>query len=132
MCTLHYIIRDHDIEKFQHKKERFQKIAAYLNDKYGEGTVELTLKDTYYNMREKLKDHMHIIKKAADAMLRCGVTPVIWPISGGTDGARLSYMGLPCPNLSTGGYNFHGRRELIPIQAMDSMVEVLQEIAKQA
>ena len=132
LCTLHYIIRDHDIDKFQYKKERFQKIAAYLNDKYGAGTVELTLKDSYYNMREKLKDHMYIIKKAEDAMVACGITPIIRPIRGGTDGARLSYMGLPCPNLSTGGYNFHGRRELIPIQAMDSMVEVLQEIAKQA
>ena len=132
LCTLHYIIRDHDMEKFQFRKARFEKIAAFINEKYGAGTVEINLKDSYYNMREKLKNHMHIIKKAEDAMLACGVTPVIRPIRGGTDGARLSYMGLPCPNLSTGGYNFHGRRELIPVQAMDSMVEVLLEIAKRA
>ena len=132
LATLHYIIRDHDMEKFLQKKARFEKIAAYLNEKYGAGTVELTLKDSYFNMREQLKDHMYIVEKAKDAMAACGVSPIIKPIRGGTDGARLSFMGLPCPNLSTGGYNFHGRRELIPIEAMDTMVDVLLALVKTA
>ncbi len=132
LATLHYIIRDHDMDKFLQKKARFEKIAAYLNEKYGPGTVELTLKDSYFNMREQLKDHMHIVEKAKEAMLSCGVAPIVKPIRGGTDGARLSFMGLPCPNLSTGGYNFHGRRELIPIEAMDTMVEVLLTLVKTA
>ncbi len=132
LTSLHYIIRDHDMEKFHLKKARFEKIAAYLNEKYGSGTVELTLKDSYFNMREQLKDHMFIVEKAKDAMISCGVAPIIQPIRGGTDGARLSFMGLPCPNLSTGGYNFHGRRELIPIEAMDTMVEVLLALVKTA
>ena len=132
LATLHYIIRDHDMEKFLQKKARFEKIAAYLNEKYGPGTVELALKDSYFNMREQLKDHMHIVEKAKAAMESQGVKPIIQPIRGGTDGARLSFMGLPCPNLSTGGYNFHGRRELIPIQALDTMVEVLLTLVKTA
>ena len=132
LCTMHYIIRDHDMAKFHLRKARLEKIAAYMNDKYGAGTVELTLKDSYFNMREKLKDHMHIVQKAEEAMIKCGIKPLIRPIRGGTDGARLSYMGLPCPNLSTGGYNFHGRRELIPVQSMDQMVEVLMTIVKTA
>ncbi len=132
LTTLHYIIRDHDMEKFSFKKSRFKKIAVYLNEKYGSGTVELTLKDSYFNMREQLKDHMYIVEKAKDAMVSCGVEPIIQPIRGGTDGARLSFMGLPCPNLSTGGYNFHGRRELIPVEAMDTMVEVLLTLVKTA
>ncbi len=132
LATLQYIIRDHDMQKFLQKKARFEKIAGYLNEKYGPGTVELILKDSYFNMREQLKDHMHIVEKAKDAMVSCGVTPIIQPIRGGTDGARLSFMGLPCPNLSTGGYNFHGRRELIPIEAMDTMVDVLLTLVKTA
>ncbi len=132
LTTLHYIIRDHDMSKFQLKKARFEKIAAYLNEKYGAGTVELQLKDSYFNMREQLKDHMYIIEKAHNAMESLGVKPIIQPIRGGTDGARLSFMGLPCPNLSTGGYNFHGRRELIPIESMDTMVEVLLTLVKTA
>lgn len=132
LTTLHYIIRDHDMDKFCIKKARFEKIAAYLNEKYGAGTVELQLKDSYFNMREQLKDHMYIIEKAKNAMESLGVKPIIQPIRGGTDGARLSFMGLPCPNLSTGGYNFHGRRELIPIEAMDTMAEVLLTLTKTA
>ncbi len=130
LTTLHYIIRDHDMDRFLMKKARFEKIAAYLNEKYGAGTVELALRDSYFNMREQLKDHMYIVEKAKSAMEACGVTPIIQPIRGGTDGARLSFMGLPCPNLSTGGYNFHGRRELIPMEAMDAMVDVLLTIVK--
>ena len=132
LAVLHYIIRDHDMDKFRAKKARFEKIADYLNEKYGGGTVELTLRDSYFNMREQLKDHMYMIEKAKNAMETLGVKPIIQPIRGGTDGARLSFMGLPCPNLSTGGYNFHGRRELIPIESMDTMTEVLLELVKTA
>lgn len=127
-AMLEYIIRDHDMEKFLAKKLRFEKITAYLNDKHGEGTITLELKDRYFNMREKVEPHMHIVEKAKAAMLAVGVEPIVVPIRGGTDGSRLSYMGLPCPNLSTGGHNFHGRYEYIPVQSMEKMVEVLKEI----
>ena len=125
-ATLHYIIRDHDRAKFEAKKERFRKIAAYLNDKYGAGTVELELADSYYNMREKVEPYMFLVENAKQAMLDAGVAPLVQPIRGGTDGSRLSYMGLPCPNLSTGGHNAHGRFEYIPVQSMDAMVRVLR------
>lgn len=128
--VLRYIIRDHDKNKFAEKKARFEKIARYLNEKYGENTIELTLHDSYYNMKEKIEPHMFIIEKAQKAMKEAGVEPEIVAIRGGTDGARLSFMGLPCPNLSTGGHNFHGRFEYIPVQSMDSMVEVLINIVK--
>ena len=127
---LEYIIRDHSMEKFIAKKERFEKIAAYLNEKYGQGTVELKLKDSYFNMKEKILPHMHIIENAKRAMENIGIEPDVVPIRGGTDGARLSYMGLPCPNLCTGGHNYHGRYEYIPIQSMEKVVELLIEIAK--
>jgi tripeptide aminopeptidase len=126
---LEYIIRDHDIAKFNIKKERFQKIADYLNEKYGQGTIELKLEDSYFNMKEKILPHMHIVENAIRAMENVGIEPKVVPIRGGTDGARLSYMGLPCPNLCTGGHNFHGRYEYIPIQSMEKVVELLIEIA---
>ena len=132
LTTLTYILRDHDADKLEQKKETMRRIAAYLNQKWGEGTVEVTIKDSYRNMREMLEPHMEIVDKAKDAFEACGVTPIVQPIRGGTDGARLSYMGLLCPNLSTGGYNFHGRKELISVQAMEKMVDVLMEIAKNA
>ena len=132
LTTLSYILRDHDADKLEQKKETMRRIAAYLNQKWGEGTVEVTIKDSYRNMREMLEPHMEIVDKAKDAFEVCGVTPIVQPIRGGTDGARLSYMGLLCPNLSTGGYNFHGRKELISVQAMEKMVDVLMEIAKNA
>lgn len=132
LTTLSYILRDHDADKLEQKKEAMRRIAAYLNQKWGEGTVEVTIKDSYRNMREMLEPHMEIVDKAKDAFEACGVTPIVQPIRGGTDGARLSYMGLLCPNLSTGGYNFHGRKELISVQAMEKMVDVLMEIAKNA
>lgn len=132
LTTLTYILRDHDADKLEQKKEIMRRIAAYLNQKWGEGTVEVTIKDSYRNMREMLEPHMEIVDKAKDAFEACGVTPIVQPIRGGTDGARLSYMGLLCPNLSTGGYNFHGRKELISVQAMEKMVDVLTEIAKNA
>ena len=132
LTTLTYILRDHDADKLEQKKETMRRIAAYLNQKWGEGTVEVTIKDSYRNMHEMLEPHMEIVDKAKDAFEACGVTPIVQPIRGGTDGARLSYMGLLCPNLSTGGYNFHGRKELISVQAMEKMVDVLMEIAKNA
>ena len=127
-ATLKYIIRDHDAELFDRRKETVLRIGAYLNGKYGEGTVTVTLRDSYRNMKEIMERHPEIIEKAKAAFRACGVEPVITPIRGGTDGARLSYMGLPCPNLSTGGYNYHGRKELIPIQAMEKMVDVLETL----
>jgi tripeptide aminopeptidase len=126
---LEYIIRDHDMGKFNAKKERFKKIADYLNDKYGQGTVDLTLEDSYYNMKEKILPHMHIVENAIKAMENIGIEPKVVPIRGGTDGARLSYMGLPCPNLCTGGHNFHGKYEYIPVQSMEKVVALLIEIA---
>lgn len=122
---MQYIIRDHDRNKFEAKKLNFQKIAEFLNFRYGEGTIEVNIKDSYYNMKEKIEPFMFLIDNAKEAMKKAGVTPKTVPIRGGTDGARLSYMGLPCPNLSTGGHNFHSRFEYIPVQSMDSMVDVL-------
>lgn len=129
-AVLRYIIRDHDLEKFAEKKARFEKVAAYLNEKYGFGTVKLDLKNSYYNMKKQIAPHMFLIENAQKAMKDAGVEPEIVAIRGGTDGARLSFMGLPCPNLSTGGHNFHGRFEYIPVQSMDSMVEVLLNLVK--
>lgn len=127
---LNYIIRDHSKEKFESKKNRFLKTADFLNNKYGEGTVAVELKDSYYNMKEKILPHMHIIETAKQALANIGVEPEIVPIRGGTDGARLSYMGLPCPNLCTGGHNYHGRYEYIPVQSMEKVVEMLKEIVR--
>ena len=124
-AVLRYIVRDHDRSKFEEKKKRLEKITAYCNEKYGEGTFLTEIKDSYYNMKEIIRDHMEIVRRAEDAMRKAGVTPKASPIRGGTDGARLSYMGLPCPNLPTGGCNFHGRYEFIPVQSMDKIVEVL-------
>ncbi|WP_455714025.1 peptidase T [Anaerosporobacter sp.] len=128
--VLEYIIRDHDKEKFNDRKAMFEKITAFLNDRYGEGTFELSIKDSYFNMKEKIVSHMEIVTRAEEAMKKVGVEPIVAPIRGGTDGARLSFMGLPCPNLSTGGHNFHGRYEYIPVQSMEKMVQILQEIIK--
>ncbi len=125
---LEYIIRDHDREKFEERKAAFSAITDFLNQKYGAGTVELKLKDSYYNMKEKIEPVMHIVEAAKQAMLDEGITPKVVPIRGGTDGARLSYEGLPCPNLFTGGENFHGRFEYIPIQDMEAAVRTLKRI----
>ena len=124
-AELVYIIRDHSAAIYEQRKAMCERITAFLNAKYGEGTVELTLKDSYRNMREMVEPHMEIIDRARKAFTDCGVQPIVQPIRGGTDGARLSYMGLICPNLSTGGYNFHGRKELITTDAMEKMVDVL-------
>ena len=120
-----YIIRDHDKAKFQQKKQLFLQVADFLNAKYGAGTVVVDMKDSYYNMKEMVLPHIHLVDNAKQAMLRAGVTPVVTPIRGGTDGARLSYEGLPCPNLFTGGYNFHGRYEYIPYEDMQKALEVV-------
>ncbi len=130
--TLEYIIRDHDREKFEAKKAQFTKIAALLNDRYGAGTVSVKLKDSYYNMKEKIEPVLHIVEAAKQAMLDAGVAPSIVPIRGGTDGARLSYEGLPCPNLFTGGENFHGRFEYIPMEDMQAAVRTLKHLLRSA
>lgn len=125
-----YIIRDHDRAKFEVKKQLFTRVVEFLNAKYGGGTVELSLKDSYYNMKEKLAGHMELVENAKAAMEKLGITPHICPIRGGTDGARLSYMGLPCPNLCTGGYNCHGKFEYISVQDMEKVVELLVCLAQ--
>ncbi len=127
--VMEYIIRDHNREKFEKMKERFVKTTGFLNDKYGTGTVETEIQDSYYNMMEIVSQHPEILERAKNAMKAVGANVLMNPIRGGTDGARLSYMGLPCPNLSTGGHNFHGRFEYIPVQSMEKMVEVLLQIA---
>lgn len=131
-ARMEYIIRDHDRERFEGRKRLFQAAASYLNTKYGEGTLEASVKDSYYNMKEQIKPHMYLIEMASEAMKDAGIEPRIEPIRGGTDGARLSYMGLPCPNLSTGGYNYHGKFEYIPAQSMEKMTDVLVGIVKRA
>ena len=130
-CRMEYIIRDHDAQKFDEKCKLFERAGAWLNEKYGEGAVDVTVTESYRNMREKVEPHMYLIDIAKKAMTNCGAEPKIVAIRGGTDGARLSYMGLPCPNLSTGGENFHGKYEFICTQSMETMVEVLTNIAKQ-
>ncbi|MBR5783053.1 MAG: peptidase T [Clostridia bacterium] len=130
LAEMHMIIRDHDREKFEQRKAFVRDLTDYLSRRWGEGTLELRLKDSYYNMREKIEPHMYIIDRAQSAMKTCGVTPEVCAIRGGTDGARLSFEGLPCPNLSTGGANFHGIHEFIPVPSMEKMVEVLMELVK--
>ncbi len=129
-AQMDYIIRDHDQGRFAEKKEMFFCIADFLNKKYGEGTVEAQVKDSYYNMKEKIEPHKYLIDIAKAAMEKTGIVPKVVPIRGGTDGARLSYMGLPCPNLCTGGENYHGVHEYICIQSMEKVAELLVEIVK--
>lgn len=128
---LSYIIRDHSMEEFNNKKSVLQEAVDYINKKYGQ-VAELTLKDSYYNMREKIEPVYYIIELAEKAMIRLGIEPMIKPIRGGTDGSRLSFMGLPCPNLFTGGYNFHGKYEFITIEGMKLAALTIVEIAKLA
>lgn len=124
-----YIIRDHSKEKFEQKKALFLEAGSFMNRKYGDGTISISLKDSYYNMKEIMDKHMHLIDNAKNAMEELGITPIIQPIRGGTDGARLSFMGLPCPNLGTGGHNFHGKYEYACVQAMEKNVALLVRIA---
>ena len=127
-AKLHYIIRDHDGEKFAARKALMEEITARLNAEHGAGTVVLELKDSYYNMEEKVKPHFHLIENAEKAIRKAGLEAHIVPIRGGTDGARLSFMGLPCPNLGTGGFNFHGPCEYITAEKMDKSVEIILNI----
>ncbi len=129
VAKLSYIIRDHDMKKFEDKKREFERCAAIINERYGDGTLILELSDSYYNMKEKIEPCMYIIERAEKAMQALGITPVKSPIRGGTDGARLSFMGLPCPNLSTGGENFHSRFEFVSIEAMEKISDILVKIA---
>jgi len=129
-ASLSYIIRDHDMDKFLARKTLMEEIAGRLNAQYGPGTVELALKDQYYNMKAQIEPHMYLIHRAKAAFRKVGVEPREVAIRGGTDGARLSYEGLPCPNLSTGGVNFHGPLEYIPVPSLEKMVEVLTALVQ--
>ncbi len=123
-----YIIRDHDREKFEQKKKVIAKVCHFINGKYGEGTAMPEVKDQYYNMKEMVEPHYHIIEKAVKAMEMAGVKPIIQPIRGGTDGANLSFKGLPCPNIFAGGHNFHGKMEYVPVESMVKAEEVIRNI----
>lgn len=127
--VVNYIIRDHSMEKFEQKKTYIRKVVDFLNDKYGD-IINIEIEDSYYNMKEKIEPHMEIVELAKKSMLDIGVEPDIKPIRGGTDGARLSYMGLPCPNIFTGGYNFHGRFEFIPTESMKLASQLIVKIAE--
>ena len=129
-ATLRYIIRDHDRKKFEEKKALFSACAEKINEIYGSGTAKVSITDSYYNMKEKILPHFHLIERAENAFRANGVEPQCVPIRGGTDGARLSWDGLPCPNLSTGGYNFHGVREWIPADSLETMTSVLVTLAE--
>ena len=127
-AELTYIIRDHDRARFEEKKARMRAIADYLNAYWGEGTFTVDIRDSYYNMREKVEENMQVVARAMDAIRACGLTPACVPIRGGTDGARLSFMGLLCPNLGTGGCNYHGVNEYAAVQDMEKMVEILTRL----
>ncbi|MBR4962722.1 MAG: peptidase T, partial [Muribaculaceae bacterium] len=127
--TLTYIIRDHDRDRFERRKKEFAHLVNKINKEFTD-CASLEIRDQYYNMREMIEPVMHIIDLAKEAISNCGMEPKVEPIRGGTDGARLSFMGLPCPNLSAGGMNFHGRFEYISVQAMQKAVNVIVEIAK--
>ena len=129
-AELRYILRDHDSAKLETKKAMMSTACEVLNKRYGAGTASIELKDSYRNMREIVEQHPEILDRAKKAFEANGVEPIVQPIRGGTDGAQLSFRGLPCPNLSTGGYNFHGRKELIPVPAMEKMVDVLVSLIK--
>ncbi len=126
-ATMSYIIRDHDRSRFEKRKLQMEAAVAFINNMYGD-IVTLDLRDQYYNMREQVEPHYHIIEKAIRAMEMAGIKPKIQPIRGGTDGARLSYMGLPCPNLFAGGHNFHGKLEFVPVESMEKAVEVIKNL----
>lgn len=128
--TLSYIIRDHDTMLFEARKKQMQDFVAQITKQYGEGSASINIKDQYYNMRKQIEPVMHIVDLAESAMKAVGVTPIIKPIRGGTDGSQLSYKGLPCPNIFAGGHNFHGKYEFVPVQSMEKAVEVIVEICK--
>lgn len=126
-ATIQYIVRDHDFAKFEEKKALLTACVEFLNKKYG-NILTLDMKDQYYNMRKEVEPHYHIIDKAVKAMEMAGITPHIQPIRGGTDGARLSFMGLPCPNIFAGGHNFHGKLEFVPLESMEAATKVILNI----
>lgn len=130
--TLQYIIRDHDRARFESRKREVEHLVRKLNQEYGEGTVEVEIRDQYYNMREKVEPVMHIVTLVEEAMKEVGVTPKVQPIRGGTDGARLSFEGLPCPNIFAGGVNFHSRFEYLPIPSMEKAMQVILQIVQKA
>lgn len=130
-ATMRYILRDHDANILEQRKQHVIRTAEYLNKVYGEGTFTLEIKDQYRNMREMIEPHMFLIDNAKKAMQDCGMTPVVLPIRGGTDGAHLSYEGLPCPNLCTGGFNFHGKYEYITVQALEQVTQMIINLATQ-
>jgi len=132
LAETHYIIRDHDREKFEYKKNLIKDVIDLINKKYNQEVAKYKLEDQYYNMKEKVEPVFHIVEQAKQAMLEVGVTPDIKPIRGGTDGARLSYMGLPCPNLFTGGHNYHGKHEFIPLESMEKAVQVILKIIEKS
>jgi tripeptide aminopeptidase len=125
-----YIIRDHDRKKFEERKVFFQKMVDKFNDKYGKNTIEVEIKDQYFNMREKVEPVMHIVDIAEDAMKQLGIKPLIKAIRGGTDGSQLSYMGLPCPNIFAGGHNFHGRYEFVAAEAIELATKTVVKICE--
>ena len=129
-ATLHYIIRDHDRERFEDRKDFIEECVKRMNEKYGERTVTADLKDQYYNMKEKIDPNMHVIDIVLKAMQDCGVPPKVEPIRGGTDGAQLSFKGLPCPNIFAGGVNFHGPYEFVSIQVMEKAMQVIVRICE--
>lgn len=129
-AKMSYLIRDHDREKFEDRKDFMEDCARKMNEKYGEGTVEIVIKDQYYNMKEKIEPNMHVIDIVLQAMQETGVAPKVEPIRGGTDGAQLSFKGLPCPNIFAGGVNFHGPYEFVSIQVMRKAVEVIVKICE--
>jgi tripeptide aminopeptidase len=126
--TMTYLIRDYERPKFEHMKTLFEKASDYLNEKFGEGTVSVEITDSYYNLREKIEAVFHIVETAEKAIREVGLTPRIVPVRGGTDGSRLSFMGLPTPNLFTGGHNFHSRYEYIPVESLEKSVQVVLKI----
>ncbi len=126
--TMVYIIRDFFRDTFEEKKVLIKEIVELLNKKYGKGTVEVSVKDQYYNMKEKVEPVIHVVDTAVEAMKALDIEPIIVPIRGGTDGARLSFMGLPTPNIFTGGHNFHGKFEFIPVESMEKAVETIVKI----
>ena len=127
-ATFSYIIRDHDMNLYEEKKAYIQKCVDFINAKYGEGTATIELKHQYYNMRKEVEPHYHIVEKAMKAMEMEGITPKVQPIRGGTDGANLSFMGLPCPNIFAGGHNFHGKMEYVPLESMEKASKVILNI----
>jgi len=129
-AEIRLLIRDHDRDKFEARKAFLKTLTDYMNTVWGDGTFSLTVRDSYYNMKEMILPHKELIENAEAAMRAAGVEPICVPIRGGTDGARLSYMGLPCPNLSTGGANFHGVHEYIPVRSMETMIEVLLHLMR--